>query len=368
MVVAHVLLFAAGAAIVVATLLSAVRSFVVPRGESMRIGRVVFVTTRDLFRLRLRWTTDFERRDQTMALYAPVSLLMLPLAWLALVIGGYTAMFWSLGGRSLRHAFELSGSSTFTLGFALAHDLPSVALVFTEAALGIGLLALVIAYLPTMYAAFQRRELLVTLLEVRAGRPPTAQAMIRRFHLIHGLGELEDMWERWEQWFADVEESHTSLPALVFFRSPQPDKSWVTAAGAVLDAASIAASTLDVGPTPSAELCVRAGYLALRRIAGVFAIPFDHDPKPTDPISIRRGEYDALYESLAGIGVPLLADRDQAWRDFAGWRVNYDSVLLELAALTSAPTAPWSSDRAPPFRRVRITNWARRRAGDRLSG
>ena len=95
-----------------------------------------------------------------------------------------------------------------------------------------------------MYAAFSRRETLVTLLEVRAGSPPSALTMLQRFHTIHGLAHLTDMWAAWEVWFAELEESHTSLPALAHFRSPQPERSWVTAAGAVLDAAALTESVL----------------------------------------------------------------------------------------------------------------------------
>ena len=154
------------------------------------------------------------------------------------------------------------------------------------------------------------------------------------------------LWVQWEQWFADIEESHTSLAALVFFRSPQPDHSWVTAAGAILDAAALLRSTLDVPHDAQADLCIRAGYLALRRIADYFNISYNRDPKPGDPISINRDEFDAAYDQLAAANVPMKTDRDQAWRDFSGWRVNYDTVLLALAAITMAPYAPWSSDRS----------------------
>ena len=209
-------------------------------------------------------------------------------------------------------------------------------------------MALLIAYLPTMYAAFSRREALVTLLEVRAGSPPSALTMLIRFHLIHGLDHLTDMWEAWEVWFAELSESHTSLPAVAFFRSPQPEHAWITAAGAVLDTAALAQSVLDCPPNPKASLCIRAGYLALRRIADFFALPYPPDPHfPAQPISISRTEFDAACDELAGHGVPLKADRDLAWGDFAGWRVNYDTVLLALCTLTTAPYAPWSSDRAP---------------------
>src|SRR5213075_1815942 len=88
--------------------------------------------------------------------------------------------------------------------------------------------------------------------------------------------------------------------------------------------------------------------------------PYDRDPGPSDPISVAREEYDALYDRLAEAGVPLRADRDQAWRDFAGWRVNYDAVLLGLAGFVMAPYAPWVSDRSPAHLPPRY-GWGRRR-------
>jgi hypothetical protein len=270
--------------------------------------------------------------------------MLLP-CWYACVLLGYAAMFWALRPGAWYDALRISGSSLLTLGFATVDSWPGTILVFSQAAIGLILVALLIAYLPTMYSAFSRREAAVTLLEVRAGNPPSAIEMLKRFRRIHGLDRLTEQWEMWEAWFADVEESHTSLAALVFFRSPRPEHSWITAAGAVLDAASLTLAAVDTPFDPQAALCIRAGYLALRHIAGFFRIAHDPAPKPDAPISIARTEFDAACDELAADGVPLKADRDQAWRDFAGWRVNYDAVLLRLAGLIMAPPALWSGDR-----------------------
>jgi hypothetical protein len=160
------------------------------------------------------------------------------------------------------------------------------------------------------------------------------------------MDALDEVWIAWERWFTEVEESHTSIPALAFLRSPEPDHSWVTSAGAVLDAASLLASTVDVPRNVRAEICIRAGYLCLHRITDYFGIPHDPSPRPDDPIAVTRAEYDEACERLGAAGVPLRADRDGAWRSFAGWRVNYDATLLALCNLTTAPWAPWSSDRS----------------------
>jgi hypothetical protein len=272
-------------------------------------------------------------------------------------------MFWAVEQQGWGAAYHESGSSLLTLGFAGVNGAGARSMAFVEAALGLALLALLITYLPTLYGAFSRREALVALLEVRAGTPPSALGMLERYHRIGWTDRLSDLWTDWELWFAEVEESHTSYPVLTFFRSPQWDRHWVTAAGTVLDAASLSMAVLDVERQPQAALAVRAGFISLRRIADSFGIEYDPDPKPDDPISITRDEFDAALGRLADLGVALVGDRDAAWRDFAGWRVNYDTVLLDLAELTMAPYAPWTSDRSTPHhRRPRVRRWGRARS------
>jgi len=337
--------FLLGVVMVWATLASVIKTFVLPRAAPDFLARAVFLGVRSVFNVRLRRARSYTDRDAILSFFAPVSLLMLLPIWYTAVLFAYALAYWALGSP-WDEAFRLSGSSLFTLGFFSAGDLPHAVLIFSEAALGLLLVALLIAYLPTMYAAFSRREAAVNLLEVRAGNPPSAPEMLKRYHRIHGLDQLHDVWHAWEVWFADVEESHTSLPAIVFFRSPRPEHSWVTASGAVLDTAALTLAAVDVPHDPQADLCLRAGYIALRRISDYFEIPYDPAPRPDDPISITRAEFDAVCDDLAAQGLPIKPDREQAWRDFAGWRVNYDVVLLRLAGLTLAPVAPWSSDRA----------------------
>ncbi|HEY3210995.1 MAG TPA: hypothetical protein VGL18_14620 [Actinomycetota bacterium] len=359
MVIVRALVFGVGALVVIATFGSAVRTVILPRGIPAKLGRVVFISMRSLFRLRIGRNATYERRDRVMAAYAPSSLLMLLVVWITLVLAGYAAMFWGVGARSVRRAFMLSGSAILTLGFERPPDIPATVLAFSEAALGLILLAMLITYLPSIYGAFSRRESAVTALEIRAGSPPSGVEMLERYWVLERIDQLDEVWVRWEDWFVDLEETHLSFPAVVFFRSPQPDHSWVTAAGAVLDAASLSLAAIDIPRNVRAEFCIRAGYLALRRVAEFFGIPYDPDPKRGDPITIGRNEFDEACERLAAAGLPLKPDRDEAWLDFAGWRVNYDTVLVALAGLTAAPYAPWSSDRSlrdwrPPLLRRRI--------------
>lgn len=350
----------AGTALVIAAIGSAVKTVVLPRATASRITRSVFLILRWVFRLVARPSMRFDRRDRILGAYAPLGLMATLAAWLALVLTGFTLIFWGTEHTGWPTAFELSGSSLFTLGFAHSEHLAIMALNFLEAAIGMFLLALLITYLPSIYSAYSRREVGITALEVRAGSPPSAREMIVRYWRLERMPEIREVWVEWQRWFVEVEETHTSHPAVIFFRSSHPEHSWVTSAGAVLDGAALALSSVDIPRDVEAEFCIRAGYLCLRGIADYFQIPYDPDPRPDDPISIGREEWEAAIAELAAAGVALKPDREQAWRDFAGWRVNYDTVLLALARLTEAPPADWSSDRArgerirpPVFRRMR---------------
>ncbi len=346
MIALRVLAFLVGLWVVVATVASSLRTTVLPRGVPAKIGRRVFRAMRWLFALRVGRNASYEKRDRIGAYYGPTALLALLVTWLVLIGSGFLLLYWGVGVRTIRQILFLSGSSIFTLGFERPPNIQVAALVLAEAALGLFELALLITYLPSIYQAFSRREALVTALEVRAGNPPSGAEMLIRFTVLDRLESLsEEIWTRWENWFVEVEESHTSFPVLAFFRSPTPDRSWIGAAGAVLDAAALYSSTLDVERDVRADICIRAGYIALRRICDFFGITYDPEPKRDDPISISRDEFGVIYDRFVEVGVPVKADREQAWADFAGWRVNYDTPLLSLAVFTDAPKAPWTSDR-----------------------
>lgn len=345
-VILRMVCFVLGGYVVIWTLTSAIRTFVLPRSDNVFLTRLVFQVLLRLFELRIRWAKTYIERDWVMGFFSPVALLVLPVLWLTLISLGYMLMFWAIGVRPWYDAYLISGSSLLTLGFASVHNLAEALLSFSEAIIGLGLVALLISYLPIMFTAFTERETAVSLLEVYASTPPSAVEMLKRMHRIHGLDYLSEIWKDWERWFVELEQTHTSLGALVFFRSPHVGQSWVITAGTVLDVAALRASTLDMPRDPKAELCIRAGYLALQNIVDFFDIPFNPYPRPTDSISVTRAEFMTLCRELAETGVPLKPDLEQSWRDFVGWRVNYDRVLLVLAGLTMAPEAPWSGDRA----------------------
>ncbi|MCU1361215.1 MAG: hypothetical protein JWN99_2504 [Ilumatobacteraceae bacterium] len=355
MLAVQIVATAFGICLILTTLTSALKTVVVPRAYQTRLTRIHFIWLRKVFDLVARESRTYDQRDRAMAPYAPLALVTLPAVWVMLIIFGFTCVDWGTGVHPFNQAFVTSGSSLMTLGFVHPSGTARVAVALLEAGIGLGIVSLMISYLPSIYSAFSRREALVGMLEVRAGLPPSPSELLIRYDRIGWLHRIDDdLFGEWEKWFIDVEESHTSQPSLVFFRSPHPRRSWITAAGCVLDTAAIVESVVDRDHDGRAAVLLRTGYLCLRRVSDFFQIPYDPDPQPGDPINVTRAEFDQVCVEMETQGLKLYADREQAWRDFAGWRVTYEHTLLALCALVMAPPALWSSDRMPSRSRVPI--------------
>ena len=276
------------------------------------------------------------------AFRAPLTLLFFQAGWLFIVFVGFALMFWGFESIPVDEAIRYSGSSLLTLGFAAPPHIAPIFVVYAEAVIGLTLLALLISYLPTIYAAFQKREFMVSKLAVRAGSPGSpwqALAIANRTASIEVMDEAT--WTEWENWFIEIAESHTSLVILNFYRSPDPNNHWVAAARTVLDLAALRISAVDIPTGVAPHLTLRSGTITLRTLANYWRFPYNPDPRPSDPISITRAQFDAALEYLETSGVPIKADRDEAWVAFTGWRVNYDSIIAAAAAALNAPPDPW---------------------------
>ncbi len=163
--------FLSGVVVALWTVISALRTTVLPRSAQVAISTWVYRGMRTLFMIPAGPSRSYAKRDRVLALYGPMTLLTLPIVWLIMIGGAYSLMFWAIRGGSFVDAIAISGSSITTLGFISASSVGERILAFTEAGLGLILLTLMITYLPSIYATFARRETQVALLEVRAGRP-----------------------------------------------------------------------------------------------------------------------------------------------------------------------------------------------------
>lgn len=325
---------------------AAIRTFMLPRASRVRLTAWIARLVRAVFDLLAPRRASYAWRDRVLAFQPPLTLLAFQVVWLSLVFAGFTAMFWGASDDiGWLEAVRESGSALFTLGFATPVSGTPLALVFAEAIIGLTLMALLISYLPTIYAAFQKREFMVAKLATRSGSPSTPW---RGLIVAHVTGSMDWMdrtfWGEWENWFVDIAESHTSLTILNWYRSPEPQNHWIAAARSVLDMAALRVSVVDEpSPTVGAQLTIRNGTIALRALARHFRQPFDPAPRPDDPISLTREHFDVVCAEMAAAGVPLKEDRDAAWVAFSGWRVNYDSIVEAAAEALDAPPSPWSS-------------------------
>ena len=337
--------FFVGLLAVVATAGSVLRALVVPRGLAARLSYVVARSVRKGFLAIANRSDDYETKDRILARQAPTFLLVMLFTWLTIFFLGYALMLWPLVNDDFGQALLESGSSMLTLGFAGTHTSGATAVHFLASATGLVVVALQIGYLPTLYGAFNRRETLVTMLQSRAGAPAWGIEILLRHHAVDLLDRLGDLYADWERWAADVTESHTNYPVLLYFRSPHPLRSWIVGLLAVMDSAAICTALSPTLAPAEARLCLRMGFVCLRNIGDFMRIDYDPDPMPDDPIQLTFEEFKAGVALLEDRGFPAERSAEDAWPHFRGWRVNYESLAYEIADAVVAPPGPWSGPR-----------------------
>ncbi len=339
---------AAGLGLVGWILAAATRTVVIPRPERVWLTRLTFEIARRSVQMIGAHIDDPIKRDRLLGLFGPAALLVLPVLWSLFAALGFALIFWAMGFGTLIESIELSGSSLTTLGF-VATDSTAIRMVaIAEGLLGLGIVALMISFIPSLYATFSRREVAVGRFTVRAGDPPNPAEFIIRLEAIGAMGGIGQRWEEWEDWFVELGETHTSFPALIYFRSAKPTRSWLTAAEAALDTAAIIRATR-LGPDDGqADTMIRAGYLSLRTIADFFDVEPEIDPT-LDRItieaglSVKRSRFERLLNELEAAGCKPHPNRDEVWADYRGWRVNYDRSVAGLAVLIGDVASHWET-------------------------
>jgi hypothetical protein len=326
---------------------SVVGTLIVPRPVASWLTRAVDRMVLAVYRTVTMPVAGYVRRDRILATQAAAVLVGQLGAWLGVFLAGFTLVLWPSHSRPITSALAEAGSSLFTLGFSE----PAGVIIFTAAATGMIVIALQVGYLPTLYAAFNRRETEVALLVSRAGFPSWGPELLARTHYALGSGmstldTLPDLYRQWERWAADVAESHTTYLPLVRFRSPQPYSSWVVALLSVLDSAALYLSLNPAeAPTVPARLCLRAGFSCLNRIARAMGMDVPLEANPEDGISLTYEEFLAAVARMKEVGFPMPRDAADAWPDFVGWRVNYERAAYRIAAAVDAVPALWSGPR-----------------------
>jgi hypothetical protein len=290
--------------------------------------------------------------DQIFAGQASVILLGQLVAWVVIFYIGFALLMWPFIHEGIATAFSLAGPGVFGsndshgAGERTIADLAAIAALIT--------VTLQIAYLPTLYSAYNRRETEVALLNARAGVPSWGPELLARTHYALGSGAstidtLPDLYQQWERWAADIAESHTTYLPLVRFRSPRPMSSWVTALLAMLDSAALyLALSPESAPVVPARLCLRSGFLCFRDVARAMGIDVPDEPDPSAGISITYDDFLDAVNRMRRVDFPIERNPEDAWPDFVGWRVNYEQAAYGLAYALDVVPALWSGPRRHP--------------------
>jgi hypothetical protein len=339
----------AGIVILLWTLLDVFRTLVMPRAARGRIR-----LSRILFRLMWapwRWVgvrrATVQGRERILAAAAPFFFFVLLVGWASLALLGYALIMWSPGfvhgmgpgEGSFGDALYSSGTSLFTLGFG--GGVPTGwtrAVAVIAGATGLGLFAVVIAYLPVLYQAFNRREVGVLLLDARAGSPPSGPELLHRMGSAGVASSLPDLFAEWERWAADVLETHMSYPLLTVFRSPHDQTSWITSLGSVLDAATLILTSVEDEPDERARLMYGTGVHAVEDLFYYFRL------EEREAV-IQRDEFEDVLQDMKDDGFSI-RPVDEAFARFTEKRAKYAPRLDALAVMLAAPPGLWIGDRS----------------------
>lgn len=339
-------LFAVGLVVVVATGTSVLFTMVLPRRPAgiaratLWVNRTVWLAFVGLARL----ARSYEAKDAILAPVGPAALVAQLAAWAASFVVGFALML-EPTTHDLPQALLQAVGSVFTVGAVHAGGVANVPIDVAAGAIWVIVVALQIAYLPALYSAFNQREGLVAMLESRAGVPAWGPELLARHQLVGIIDTLPELYSAWEEWAAEVAESHTTYPVLLLFRSAEPWFSWLLALLAVLDGAAMHLALSPTTASSNARLCLRMGFTTLDRIGSMLGWRVDPDPLPDAPIDLSYDEFEQAVTMLEQVGFPLERPAAEAWADFRGWRVNYETVAYRLADLLDIPPAPWSGPR-----------------------
>ncbi len=346
MAVVHVIAVVAGAVMVLAVTGHILRTLVVPRARRTLLSTLVDSAVDHLFQVLLRPFPTYEAKDRVLAGQGAAVLVAQLLTWLAGYEVAYSLVLWPQV-HGMGAALEQVASSMFTLGVVYTPGAASTAVDVLAAGTGVVVVALQIAYLPTLYSAFNRRETEVTLLGARAGTPAWGPELLLRAR--YGVAVKSEtfpaLYERWERWAADVAESHSNYPVLVRFRSPRALTSWLVSLLAVMDSAAMMLALCPSRERIEPRLALRSGFSALRDIGAALGYRVDDDPDPDRGISLTFEEFAEAVAQLDAVEFPREREVAEAWPHFRGWRVNYEDLAYALALRTDAVPAPWSGPR-----------------------
>jgi hypothetical protein len=336
---------------VLVVLLDAFQTIILPRRAAgrLRLTRIFYITTWMPWRFVAVRIRHPRKRETALSFYGPLSLIFLLVVWACGIVFGFSLIYYSLGtpfndpSRRLGYLTDLyvSGTNFFTLGLGdvTPHTTIARALSTLQAGTGFGFLAVVMGYFPVLYGAFSRREVSISLLDARAGSPPTAAELMRRHTFSGAEEELSRLLSEWERWSAELLESHISYTLLCYFRSQHTNQSWIGALTSILDTSALLIAGVQGHEARQAQLTFAMARHALVDLAQVFKLR----PIQDLPDRLPPERYEQLYKLLCKSGVSVCRD-GQSYERLGNLRVLYEGYAAALSNHLCMPLPPWIAD------------------------
>lgn len=335
-------------------LLDTFESIVLPRTVTrrLRLARLFYRTSWKVWKALGRLLPEGGRREAFLGAYGPLSLLLLLAVWAFLVLFSFALIQWGINstegvdsGRGFGVDLYVSGITMFTVGYGdvTPHTSLTRTVSVIEAGIGLGFLAIVIGYLPVIYQSFSRREVGISLLDARAGSPPTAVELLRRHGQGHHVEALHDFLKDWERWSADILESHLSYPVLVYYRSQHDRESWLASLTTMLDTCAVLNLRFRPDDEWTADLQWQAQltFAMSRHVIIDLALVVNAPPVLPEQDRLPSEAWARTYDILIAAGVPL-GDRDEAETRLAALRRQYEPYVHALSQRLLLTLPPFS--------------------------
>ena len=347
----QVVMMIGGILCILVVLLDAFQTIILPRRVTgrLRLTRIFYIMTWMPWRFVAVRIRHPRKRETALSFYGPLSLIFLLVVWACGMVLGFSLVYCALGSpfndssRQIGYLSDLyvSGTNFFTLGLGdvIPHNNVARALSTLEAGTGFGFLAVVMGYFPVLYGAFSRREVSISLLDARAGSPPTAAELMRRHSFEGAENALSSLLSEWERWSAELLESHISYPLLCYFRSQHTNQSWISALTCILDTSALHIAGVRGHEARQAQLTFAMARHALVDLAQVFSLR----PDENLPDRLPTERYEQLYQLLCRSGVSVCRD-GQSYERLRDLRALYEGYAAALSNHLCMPLPPWIAE------------------------
>jgi hypothetical protein len=347
----RILILLAGILCVLIVLLDAFQTIILPRRATgrFRITRIFYIVTWRPWAFFTQWLHNPRKRETAFSFFGPLSLIFLLVVWASGMIVGFALIYYSMGSPfndasqkpGFRSDLYVSGTTIFTLGLGDVTPNSPVTreLVILEAGTGFGFLAVVMGYFPVLYGAFSLREVSISLLDARAGSPPTAAELLHRHSYEGAQRALSTLLEEWERWSAELLESHISYPLLCYFRSQHTNQSWISALTAILDTSALLIAGVRGHEARQALLTFAMARHAMVDLSQILSLT----PVNDAPDRLPPERYEQLYNLLCQSGVSVCRD-DHSIERLRDMRNLYEGYAEALSRYLRMPLPPWIAD------------------------